>query len=134
MLPISRGRLALAGAFALAFSLSFFTEAARAQMQPAARPHVHGVASVDVAVDTASITVTMSSPLDNLVGFEHPPRTDGVRSAANAAVAALRQGDKIDPAAGCTLKSLDPRLGQSQFYRDEGDNAWWTHASTPGTH
>jgi hypothetical protein len=28
----------------------------------------------------------------------------------------------------------DPRLGQPQFYRDEGDNAWWTHASTPGTH
>jgi hypothetical protein len=28
----------------------------------------------------------------------------------------------------------DPRLGQPQFYRDEGDSAWWTHASTAGTH
>jgi len=28
----------------------------------------------------------------------------------------------------------DPRLGQPRFYRDEGDDAWWTHASTPGTH
>ena len=26
----------------------------------------------------------------------------------------------------------DPRLGQPRFYRDEGDNAWWTHAATPG--
>ena len=26
----------------------------------------------------------------------------------------------------------DPRLGQPRFYRDEGDHAWWTHASTPG--
>ena len=26
----------------------------------------------------------------------------------------------------------DPRLGQPSFYRDEGDNAWWSHASTPG--
>jgi hypothetical protein len=28
----------------------------------------------------------------------------------------------------------DPRIGQPQFYRDEGDNAWWAHASTPGAH
>jgi hypothetical protein len=26
----------------------------------------------------------------------------------------------------------DPRLGKPSFYRDEGDNAWWTHASNPG--
>ncbi len=26
----------------------------------------------------------------------------------------------------------DPRLGQPRFYRDESDNAWWTHAATPG--
>ena len=26
----------------------------------------------------------------------------------------------------------DPRLGQPRFYRDEGDDAWWTHAATPG--
>jgi hypothetical protein len=29
--------------------------------------------------------------------------------------------------------ATDPRIGQPQFYRDEGDNAWWAHASTPGT-
>jgi hypothetical protein len=26
----------------------------------------------------------------------------------------------------------DPRLAQPQFYRDEGDNAWWAHAGTRG--
>ena len=26
----------------------------------------------------------------------------------------------------------DPRLGQPRFYRDEGGDAWWTHAATPG--
>jgi len=26
----------------------------------------------------------------------------------------------------------DPRLGQPHFYRDEGDNGWWSHAGTPG--
>jgi hypothetical protein len=28
----------------------------------------------------------------------------------------------------------DTRMAKPQFYRDEGDNAWWTHASTPGVH
>jgi hypothetical protein len=26
----------------------------------------------------------------------------------------------------------DPRLAHPQFYRDDGDSGWWTHASTPG--
>ena len=52
MLPASRGRFALAGAFAPAFPLSSFTGAARAQMRPAVHPHDHGVAGVDGAIDT----------------------------------------------------------------------------------
>jgi hypothetical protein len=27
----------------------------------------------------------------------------------------------------------DPRLAHPQFYRDDGDDAWWSHAGTPGT-
>jgi len=26
------------------------------------------------------------------------------------------------------------RMPEPQFHRDEGDHAWWTHASTPGVH
>jgi hypothetical protein len=26
----------------------------------------------------------------------------------------------------------DPRLGQPSFYKDDGENGWWSHASTPG--
>jgi hypothetical protein len=26
----------------------------------------------------------------------------------------------------------DPRLARPQFYRDEGDDAWWAHAGNPG--
>ena len=137
MLPVSRGRFALAGAFALAFPLSSFMGAARAQMQPAAHRHVHGVASVDVAIDVASITVTMSSPLDNLIGFEHPPRTDAERAAANAAVASLRQGDKIfvvDPAAGCTLKSVDLSSAALNPGHPDPSEAQSGHADIDGTY
>jgi hypothetical protein len=66
--------------------------------------------------------------------------TDAEHSAAAKAVAALKQGSQvfsIDPAGGCKLKNVDLSsaalgLGQPSFYRDEGDNAWWSHASTPG--
>jgi hypothetical protein len=33
--------------------------------------HVHGVASLQVAVDDKTLTMNFSSPLDNLIGFEH---------------------------------------------------------------
>ncbi len=156
MSKLCRGRAALAFAFALSVSSGFVAVPAQAQMQPAAHPHVHGIARGDVAIDPVSVTVTMSSPLDNLIGFEHPPRIDSERAAAKAAVATLLQGGNvfaIDAAAGCTSKSVelssaalgvghpDPSEAQDghagiggtcEFDRDEGDDAWWSHASTPG--
>jgi len=85
MLPISRGRCALAGAFALA------------------------------------------------IGFEHPPRTDGERSAA---VAALRQGRKIfaiDPAAGCMPKSVGLSSAALSVGHPDPLEAQTGHADIDGT-
>src|SRR6187431_2577567 len=47
----------------------------------AADAHVHGVASLQVALDGNRLNVEFSSPLDNLVGFEHAPRTDKQKAA-----------------------------------------------------
>jgi hypothetical protein len=52
----------------------------------------------------------MESPLDNLLGFERAPRTDGERRSANAAVAKLKAADKlfaIDAAAQCKLMKVE---------------------------
>ncbi len=109
MITISRERAALACAAGLVLA-SFAPAPVRAQIRPAAHAHVHGIASVDIAIDPVAITISMSSPLDNLIGFEHPPRTDAERAAAQSAVAVLHDGAKvfvIDPAAGCTLKGVD---------------------------
>ncbi len=38
-------------------------------------PHLHGTATLQVAVDKQNLTLFFSSPLDNLIGFEHKPRT-----------------------------------------------------------
>jgi hypothetical protein len=71
--------------------------------------HVHGVAKLDVAVEARDLTLRLESPLDNLLGFERPPRTDAERKQADAVVASLRAADtmfRIDPAARCTLANV----------------------------
>ncbi|HEY9064266.1 MAG TPA: DUF2796 domain-containing protein [Burkholderiaceae bacterium] len=67
-------------------------------------PHEHGVVHLDIAVDKSKITIQMSSPLDNLLGFERAPRTDDERRRTAAMVASLRAPAAlfaIDAAADC---------------------------------
>lgn len=72
--------------------------------------HVHGVGTLDIAVDAKNIIVQFDTPLDNLVGFERAPRTDAERKRVDEAVARLRAGDqlfKFDPAALCKLATVE---------------------------
>ena len=136
MITISRGRVALvcASAFAMA---GLAPSPAAAQMQPAAHAHVHGIATVDVAIDKASLTISMSSPLDNLIGFEHAPHTDAEHSAAANAVAALKQGTQvfsIDPAAGCKLKNVDLSSAALGLGHPDPSEAESGHADIDGTY
>ena len=83
--------------------------AAAGGAQAHSRPHEHGVASLDVAVDGAQLTVLLNMPLDGLLGFERPPRNDRERQAADAALALLRDGARMfgpEAAAQCTLQSV----------------------------
>lgn len=83
----------------------------------AQKAHQHGVAKLDVAVEPGRLRIDLTTPLDNLVGFERAPRTDAERQRVDAAVAALRDAAalwRIDPAAGCTpdaVTLLAPVLG-----------------------
>jgi Protein of unknown function (DUF2796) len=71
----------------------------------AGKAHEHGVARVDIAVESARVMLMVEMPLDALVGFERAPRDDAERQRADAALARLRNAAAlfgIDPAAGCT--------------------------------
>lgn len=75
----------------------------------AAGAHQHGVARLEVVADGATLTVTLDSPLDNLVGFERGPRTAAERSAVQAMAQTLHNGATLlqpTPAAGCTLRGV----------------------------
>lgn len=77
---------------------------------PAASPHQHGTATLDIAVDAGRASIVFDTPLDNLLGFERAPRTDAERRQVEAALAILRDGGRlfrIDPAAGCTLAKVE---------------------------
>lgn len=66
----------------------------------AARPgaHVHGQAKLEIVIDGPVLAIALASPLDGLVGFEHPPRTAAQKQAAAQALALLK-----DPARLFTL-------------------------------
>jgi hypothetical protein len=86
----------------------------------AADAHVHAQAALQVAVDGNRLLLEFSSPLDNLVGFEHAPRTDKQTAAVRGMVERLYKpallfvptGDARCAPASVKLESavLDPAL------------------------
>jgi hypothetical protein len=94
----------------IAAALGVLFTAASLAAGAAEHAHVHGVARLDVAIERERLTVQLSSPLDNLMGFEHAPRNADERKRADAAIAALRDAGRLlrpDPAGGCTLDHVE---------------------------
>jgi hypothetical protein len=70
--------------------------------------HVHGQAVLEIAMDGGAVQLNLYSPLDNLLGFEHAPRTEEERRAVRAMAAKLHQGESLfvfTPSARCRLES-----------------------------
>jgi hypothetical protein len=70
--------------------------------------HVHGIAELQVAVDGAVLKLEFYSPLHDLVGFEHAPRTEAQKTAVRSMADRLeRAGTQFipAPAAACALAS-----------------------------
>lgn len=94
----------------------------------AGKPHEHGVARMDVAVEARSISVTLDTPLENLVGFERAPRTAAERERVDQALATLRQSGRWlvpDAAAGCAAAAVEieaPVLGVPQAPAQEAQS------------
>jgi len=74
--------------------------------QPGA--HVHGLATLEVAIDGAAVQISLDSPLDNLLGFERAPRNEKDRQAVKTMALKLHQAAILfvfTPAAQCRLES-----------------------------
>jgi hypothetical protein len=71
--------------------------------------HQHGVARLELVAEGTTLTFTLDSPLDNLVGFERGPRTAAERAQVQAMAQRLHGGAALlqpSPAAVCTLKAV----------------------------
>lgn len=69
--------------------------------------HVHGQAQLEVVLEGSELQISLNSPLDSIVGFEHRPRTAAQRQAAQAALRTLSDPAALftlPAAAGCALE------------------------------
>lgn len=94
--------------------------------------HVHGAAELIMALDGNTLTAQFTSPLWNIVGFEHAPKTPTQQEALEDASVTLEDGDGIvalAPGAGCALSQSHvdlPLLAMAshptQDHHDHGDH------------
>jgi Protein of unknown function (DUF2796) len=88
--------------------LSSVTLSLPAQAQ--GKAHAHGAVALNIAIEAQSIKIEMTSPLDNLVGFERAPRTAQERQRVAGMAAQLRSADKLfqlPPSATCQLTNVE---------------------------
>jgi hypothetical protein len=79
-------------------------------MAAAHKAHTHGVGDLDVAVDGGRISLALTVPAADVVGFEHAPRTDAQREAVASAEKLLRAQAELfalPVAARCRFLSAD---------------------------
>jgi hypothetical protein len=73
------------------------------------KAHVHGVMTLNLAIDGPLLAVELVTPQDSLVGHERRPRPGAETTAAAAALALLREAPRWlrpDAAAGCTAGTV----------------------------
>lgn len=83
--------------------------AACAGLVHAAKPHVHGTGSLDVAIDKGQLGITLELPLDAAVGFERAPKTDQEKAALAATAVVLNDAAALfipTSAANCTVRTV----------------------------
>lgn len=88
-------------------------------------PHVHGVGTLNVALEKDEVEIELVSPGHDLVGFEHAPGNDEEKAKVADAVSSLRDGTRMfvfPAAAGCHVKEAEVETGAATEDKDEHDH------------
>ena len=72
--------------------------------------HEHGAALMNVAIEGNTLFIELDSPWNNLVGFEHAPRTDEQHELVDNAVAQLNDADALFLFAGSDCKLAEATI------------------------
>ena len=98
-----------------------------AEPSPGQGAHQHGVAHLNVAVDGADLYLEFISPSANIVGFEHPPRTEAQNTTVDDAVELLKDGESLFvPPAGAQCRLGNPTV-DSDIDSDPGSESEGAH-------
>ena len=89
--------------------------------------HVHGIATLDIALEGQVLELQLHSPAMNIVGFEYQPRSAADKKKVRAAERLLTNEQtlmSLTPAAGCALTSvtLDNDLTEQQHSDHDHDH------------
>jgi len=115
---------ALGLALAISPAISPVGHAAEFRSRP---PHVHGLATVDIALDATTLAINFRAPAINVIGFEHAPASPDEKAAVATAAQTFGAGGRLfiaPAAAGCVQRraELTPITYESDG-EDEKPNA-----------
>lgn len=82
--------------------------------------HVHGHATLNIAIEQNTVQMELEAPAADIVGFEHAPQSAEERAALAEAEAALKSPlelFRLPEAAGCRVDGVDME------HRGEGDHS-----------
>ncbi|MCP5009645.1 MAG: DUF2796 domain-containing protein [Aestuariibacter sp.] len=106
---------------AVAVATAIFTTLVFAQTERDLGSHDHGTASLNIAIDENSVFLELDTPWNNLVGFEHVPRTSEQHTLVDDALTLLNQPNQLFLFDGtdCVLAEI---VLDSSIAEKEGDD------------
>jgi hypothetical protein len=88
------------------------TPAAHAEEFEQHAAHEHGKITINAALEKQELSIELDAPADNVVGFEHAPRTEAEKTAVREAATLLKSAQGLfgfPPAAKCRLTASEVR-------------------------
>lgn len=108
----------------LAAALALACPAAGASELDGHAAHEHGVAQLTVVLEDNRLELVLTSPADNLFGFEHAPRKPGEKAAVAAGMSHLRRAGLLQPSPEAHCRLADAHVdspfsaGSTNTHRD----------------
>jgi len=93
--------------------------------------HVHGFASINLAIDEEELQIEFVSPAESIVGFEYAPSNATERKAVADAIALLRDPAKLfglPASAGCELHEVEAERHAEGEHEEHGEHDEDEHA------
>ena len=123
-----KGPIKLLFAAGLVFLQIVAVQTVRAGEKRQHEAHEHGVAHLNVALEGSNLAIEFSSPAANVVGFEHPPRTQAQRDRVKEAKKILEAAETLFrlPAkvqARLAKSSVDTNIDRDSADASEGEHA-----------